>query len=249
MRPSIAMAIGLGMAAGTAMAGELPTAAPEEAGLSPQRLQRMSSFFKEESDKLNLPGAVVLLARNGKVGYFEAFGKRDVERQLPMEKDSLFRIYSMTKPITTTAVMMLWEEGRFRLTDPISRYIPAFKEQKVLVERVENGRRLTALVPVEREITIQDLLRHTSGLTYGGGKSAQEELVEKAGLKGDISAKNPMLTLTDAEAIDKIAKLPLLFQPGSSWEYGRSTDVLGRLVEVISGTTLDRFFAQRILGP
>jgi CubicO group peptidase (beta-lactamase class C family) len=156
----------------------------------------------------------------------------------------------MTKPIASVAVMMLWEEGRFRLTDPISRYIPAMKDMKVLTEKVDAaGHRATMLVPMEREITIQDLLRHTSGLNYGRGPSAAELKAADAGLKGDIGPKSPLLALTNAEVVARIAQAPLLFQPGTSWEYGRSTDVLGHLVELVSGTTLDRFFDERIFKP
>ena len=156
-----------------ALAAELPTAAPSEAGMS--RLERLTQFFKADTDAKRLPGAVVMIARHGKVVYQEAFGVRDPATGAPMRKDSVFRIYSMTKPITGVAVLMLMEEGKLRLSDPVSRYLPALKNPKVMVEALDaQGRRVMSTVPANREITVQDLLRHTSGITYGAGNSAAE---------------------------------------------------------------------------
>ena len=178
---------------------------------------------------------------------------RDPATGAPMQKDSIFRMYSMTKPVTGVAVLMLLEEGKVRLSDPISKYLPALKSPKVAIETVDaQGRRVASTVPANREITIEDLMRHTSGITYGAGSSAAEQAMTKAGiglqLAGDggepLSAR-----MTDQQLVEEIAKLPLMFQPGSSWEYGRSIDVLLALVEKVSGQRADEFFQQRIFGP
>lgn len=152
----------------TTWAADLPAASPAEGGLG--RLDRITTFFKADTDSKRLPGAVVMIARHGKVVYHEAFGARDPATGAPMQRDSIFRIYSMTKPVTGVAVLMLMEEGKFRLSDPVSKYLPALKNPKVMVETVDaQGRRVTSTVPANREITIQDLMRHTSGITYGAG--------------------------------------------------------------------------------
>jgi CubicO group peptidase (beta-lactamase class C family) len=154
--------------ASVGLAADLPVAAPADEGIG--RLDRISAFFKADTDAKRIPGAVVMIARNGKVVYQEAFGVRDPATGAPMQKDSIFRMYSMTKPITGVAVLMLMEEGKIRLTDPVSKYLPALKNPKVMVETVDaQGRRVVTTVPANREITIQDLLRHTSGITYGAG--------------------------------------------------------------------------------
>ena len=164
-----------------AFAADLPTAAPADVGIG--RLDRITQMFKADTDAKRIPGAVVMLARDGKVVYHEAFGVRDPASGAPMQKDSIFRIYSMTKPITGVAVLMLMEEGKIRLTDPISKYLPALKNPKVMVETVDSqGRRVATTVPANREITIQDLMRHTSGITYGAGNSAAEQAMTKAGI-------------------------------------------------------------------
>ena len=233
-----------------ALAGELPTASPSEVGMS--RLERLTQFFKADTDAKRLPGAVVMIARHGKVVYYEAFGVRDPATGAPMQKDSIFRIYSMTKPITGVAVLMLMEEGKLRLSDPISKYLPALKNPKVMVETVDaQGRRVTSTVPANREITIQDLLRHTSGITYGAGNSAAEQAMRDAGLGIQLGAdKEPLSTrMTDQQLVEELGKLPLMFQPGTSWEYGRSIDVLLALVEKVSGQRADQFFQERIFQP
>jgi CubicO group peptidase (beta-lactamase class C family) len=236
-----------------ALAGELPTASPSEVGMS--RLERITQFFKADTDAKRLPGAVVMIARHGKVVYYEAFGVRDSANGAPMQKDSIFRMYSMTKPITGVAVLMLMEEGKLRLSDPISEYLPALKNPKVTVETVDaQGRRVTSTVPANREITIQDLLRHTSGITYGSGKSAAEQAMRDAGLGGQLAysdaGKGPLSTrMTDQQLVEELGKLPLMFQPGTSWEYGRSIDVLLALVEKVSGQRADQFFHERIFQP
>ena len=232
------------------LAAELPTAPPSEVGMS--RLERLTRFFQADTDAKRLPGAVVMIARHGKVVYQEAFGVRDPATGAPMRMDSIFRIYSMTKPITGVAVLMLMEEGKLRLGDPISNYLPALKNPKVMVEALDaQGRRVISTIPASREITIQDLLRHTSGITYGAGSSAAEQAMRDAGLGIQLgSDKEPLSTrLTDQQLVEELGKLPLMFQPGNRWEYGRSIDVLLALVEKVSGQRADQFFQERIFGP
>lgn len=246
----LAAALGLVLAS-AAIAAPIPTATPAEEGII--GLDRISRFFQAETNKKRLPGAVVMIARHGKVVYDEAFGQRDPATGAPMRTDSIFRIYSMTKPVTGVAVMMLMEEGKIRLDDPISKYLPAMKNPKVVVETVDaEGRPVVYAVPASREITVQDLLCHTSGITYGGWKSAAEQAMRGAGLgiqlgRGDGHPLSQRLT--DQQVVDELGKLPLLFQPGSAWAYGRSTDVLLALVEVVSGQRGDAFMQDRIFRP
>ena len=216
----------------------LPTARPEEVGLSAKALDRLSGVLKERVASGHVPGAVALVARHGKIAYFESFGLQDPATGIPMAHDSIFRIYSMTKAIVSVAVMMLWEEGRLLLSDPIGRYLPALASPKV---GVTDGDTLTT-VDAERPITVQDLLRHTSGLTY---EFRGNTLVHKA----YGTARVARLRQTNEEQVAALGSLPLLYQPATRWEYSRSTDVLGRLVEVISGQTLGQFLAERILTP
>lgn len=216
----------------------LLTAAPEDVGLSAPGLERLGAALEQRIASGHIPGAVGLVARHGKVAWYKAFGRRDPAGDQPMAADAIFRIYSMTKPIVSAAAMMLWEEGRILLSDPVSKYIPAFADTKV-ARQPDTG---IDLVPAVRPITIQDLLRHTSGLTYEF-RGATE--VHKAyGL-----ARISRLKQTNAEQAELLATLPLLHQPGSRWEYSRSTDVLGRVVEVASGQTLGAFLSERILQP
>ncbi len=230
---------------------DLPTATPADVGVG--RLDRITSMFKADTDAKRLPGAVVMIARNGKVVYHEAFGVRDPETGAPMRKDDIFRMYSMTKPVTGVAVLMLMEEGKIRLSDPVSKYLPALKNPKVMAETVDGqGRRVASTVPANREITIQDLMRHTSGITYGAGSSAAEQAMAKAGIGIQLgtSGEKPLSArLTDQQVVEEIGKLPLMFQPGTSWEYGRSIDVLLALVEVVSGQRADAFMDERIFKP
>jgi CubicO group peptidase (beta-lactamase class C family) len=229
----------------SALAQGLPQASqPEEVGFSSQRLRRLTDAFQAEVDKGAIPGAVVLIARKGKVAYFEAIGFQNRENKEPMQTDAIFRIASMSKPITSVAVMMLVEEGRIQLPDSASRYLPEFKGIQVGVEKLNTTTGNSELVgePPRQEMTIQDLLRHTSGLTYGiFGKS----LVKQAYNDAKLFDFNRTL----AEFVSKIAKLPLAYHPGTTWEYSHSTDVLGRIVEVVSGITLDQFVADRIAKP
>jgi CubicO group peptidase (beta-lactamase class C family) len=216
----------------------LPLAAPEEIGLSSLRLARLSAVMRGEIERGRVPGAVALVARRGRLGFFESFGQRDAATGAPMAKDTIFRIYSMTKPITSVAAMMLWEEGRFLLSDPIAQYLPELSELRVAVER---GGEVDQ-APLERAITIQDLLRHTSGLTYEFRGSGPVHRMY-------TSARIFSRAQSNADQVATLGRIPLLHQPGTRWEYGRSTDVLGRLVELLSGQRLGEFFEQRILAP
>ena len=216
----------------------LPAAKPGDVGLCSDRLARLSAVLNERVAAGQIPGAVVAIVRNDKLAYLEAFGQRDPGSADPMQTDSLFRIYSMTKPIVSVAIMMLWEEGRILLNDPVSKFVPQFAGQQVAVERA--GR--VELVPADRESTVQDLLRHTSGLTYefrGNGP------VQKAYMEAKVNRLNQ----TNEDQAAMLGGLPLAHQPGTRWEYSRSTDVLGRIVEVVSGQTLGEFLDARILKP
>jgi len=238
--PSLAFVLAL--CAG-ATAQDLPTAKPADVGLSADRLERISQWLRNDITKGTIPGAVVMIVRNGKVAYFESFGTLDPETKAPMRKDAIFRIYSMSKPITSVAVMMLFEQGKIRLDEPIAKYIPAFKDMKVGVEsKGEDGKPKLELVAAQKPITIQDLLRHSSGITYGffGDLLVKKAYVDANVYDGDYD---------NAEFAERIAKLPLAFQPGTTWDYSNSTDILGRLVEVVSGKSLLQFEKENILDP
>jgi CubicO group peptidase (beta-lactamase class C family) len=217
---------------------------PEDSGFSTERLARITHFFQGDVDRGVIPGAVVLLARNGKLVYLQAIGYQDREKRTPMKPDAIFRIASMTKPITSVAVMMLAEEGKIDLIAPVFQYLPEFKDVKVGIEKEDPGTGKPALSfeDPKRPMTVQDLLRHTSGLVYGPfGNTLVHQAYNKANL---FDSKQTL-----AEFVTKLSKLPLAHQPGTVWEYGMSTDVLGRIVEVISGMPFDRFVEERIAGP
>jgi len=247
MKRSLTCATLLGwiLTASVAFAQGLPTASPEAVGLSSARLARVTELVKAEIAKGRYPGAVALVARRGKVAYFEALGQRDPQSGAPMTKDAIFRLYSMTKPFASVAVMTLVEDGKILLNDPVSKYLPKLKGLQVSVPRVDpqTGRVSYALVPAEREITIQDLLRHTSGLVYGVFTSHAG--VKEAYAKEGVDWEN----VTPAEQVERLARVPLAHQPGSAWEYGLSTDVLGRVVEAVSGATLGQFLQERLFAP
>ena len=225
-----------------ALADDLPRAKPEEVGLSSERLARISATLKADIDKGLMPGAVLLVARRGRIALFESLGQRDPGASAPMTADSIFRIYSMTKPITSVAAMMLVEDGRLALDEPVSKYIPAFANQNVAVQKGESGVSALDLVPARRPMTVQDLFRHTSGITYGffGDLPAKKAYIEAGVTKGEYD---------NAEFADRIARMPLAFQPGTTWDYSHSTDILGRVVEVASGQTLGAFFKDRLFDP
>jgi CubicO group peptidase (beta-lactamase class C family) len=216
----------------------LPQAKPESLGLSPTRLQRMSDAFKREIDKGTIPGMTVMVARRGQVGWFDAVGRQSPASSAPMAHNSIFRIFSMTKPIVSVGTMMLAEDGAFLLNDAVAKYIPEFADQRV---GVENQGRLE-LVPLKRPMTIQDLLRHTSGITYDHtGNGLVQQLYQQSRLR---SRK-----ITNAEHAALVASLPLICQPGAEWNYSRSTDILGRIIEVVTGKSLGAFLTERILAP
>jgi len=224
--------------AATPQTPPLPQAKPEALGLSPVRLQRMSDAFKREIDKGTIPGATVMVARKGQIGWFDALGRQSPAASTPMAHNSIFRIFSMTKPIASVGIMMLVEEGHFLLSDAIAKFIPEFADQKVGVEN--NGK--LDLVPLKRPMTVQDLLRHTSGITYDHtGNSLVQQLYQQSRLR---SRK-----ITNAEHAAMVAGLPLKCQPGAEWNYSRSTDILGRIIEVVSGKSLSAFLTERILAP
>jgi CubicO group peptidase (beta-lactamase class C family) len=223
----------------------LPTAAPEDVGLSSQRLDRIVGVLEDHVDRHQIAGAVTLVARRGRVAHFEAFGRMDIESGRPMHEDALFRIASMTKPVTCVAVMMLYEEGRFLLNDPISRYIPEFKNPRVLVLYDADSESYTT-VPAAREITIRHLLNHTSGLSYGKGPLAR--FFKEAGLE-EITSR-PGATI--GEAVRKLAGLPLLHHPGERWVYSLSDDELESIGTYMwDGGTRTRFWvdpAEELIG-
>jgi CubicO group peptidase (beta-lactamase class C family) len=216
----------------------LPQAKPESLGLSPTRLQRMSDAFKREIDKGTVPGLTVMVARRGQIGWFEALGRQNPAQSAPMTRDSIFRIFSMTKPIVSIGIMQLVEDGFLLLDEPLTKYIPEFSAQKVAVET--NGK--LELIPLARPITIQDLLRHTSGLindTTGYG------LVQQIYKQSRIRDRS----INNAEHASVVAAMPLICQPGTEWNYSRSTDILGRIIEIVSGKLLSAYLTERILAP
>ncbi len=205
---------------------------PKEVGLSAKRLARVSATFRQDVERNIIPGAVVLIARGGRVGYAEAFGWRDREAEAPMKLDAIFRIASMTKPLTSVAAMILAEEGKLQIAAPVAEYLPELADRIVGAERV----------PAQRTMTVQDLLRHTSGLTYATFGDSPVQMIWR-----DAQLMTP--DQTNAELVSKLASLPLLFEPGTTWEYSMSTDVLGRVVEVVSGQDLADFIDARICRP
>jgi CubicO group peptidase (beta-lactamase class C family) len=216
------------------------TITPEQVGLSSTRLGRIGSVMQAYVEQGKYAGIVTMIARRGQIAHFECFGMMDVEAGAPMQSDTIFRIYSMTKPITSVAVMMLYEEGQFQLNDPVSKFIPEFQNTKVFVNRTELG---LELADPEREMTIRDLLTHTSGLSYGSDQDSPvdalyREATQKVG--GDLTLEG---------MVRELVKLPLAYQPGSAWRYSVSTDVLGYVVEVVSGLSFDAFLEQRIFEP
>jgi CubicO group peptidase (beta-lactamase class C family) len=232
------------LCAGVTCGQELARTRKAESGFSAERLERVTPFLQAEVDKKEIPGAIVLVARDGKVVYERAVGFQDREKGLPMKTDAIFRIASMTKPITSVAVMVLAEEGKIDLLAPVSRYLPEFKDVKVGAEKKDatTGAVTLALEEVKQPMTVQDLLRHTSGLVYGPFGNT---LVHQAYMKANLFDNSQTL----AEFVTKLTQLPLAHQPGTVWEYGMSTDVLGRVVEVVSGMPFDQFLAERITKP
>jgi len=228
----ILLAVAAAVGCATSFAQPLPvTGHPEDAGFSSKRLETARGVLKADVEAKRLPGAVLLIARDGKVAFYDAVGYQDRASEMPMKKDSIFRVASMSKPITTVAAMILAEENKLDVAAPVAQYLPEFKDVKVGTEGA----------PPKRPMTIQDLMRHTSGLTYGlFGNSPVDQMYRQA---------NIFVAKSLEEMVKKIAGMPLLHQPGEFWEYSVSTDVLGRVVEVASGMDLDSFVRERITGP
>jgi CubicO group peptidase (beta-lactamase class C family) len=240
---AVAVPIAVAFAASLARAGEGP---PEAQGFSPERLARIAPVMKEEIAKGTIPGAVTLIARNGKVVHFEAHGFLDSAKTKPMSKDAVFRGFSMTKPIVSVAALALIEQGKMSLRDPISNWWPEFKEMKVFTEvKDERGRTSRVAVPAKRPILVWDLLRHTSGLTYSGSAPFPE--LKEAYEKADVESVNS--DVSGEEFIKRLAAIPLAYEPGTRWEYSLSTDVLGLLVEKVSGKRLDVHLDETIFRP
>ena len=240
--PGFAIAATLLLGIPSAFSEQPDLAVSREVGFTSAGLARLDAYIKNEIAGNKIPGAVMMIQRNGKTAYFESFGVRDPGTKEPMTQDTIFRIYSMSKPITTVAAMMLVEEGRLQLDDPLSKYIPAFTNVKVGIEKAEEGALTLDTVPAKRPITIQDLMRHTSGITYG---FFGEGMVKKAYVDAHLFAAD----VDNAEFAERIAKLPLAYQPGTTWDYSHSTDILGRVIEVISGKSLYQFEKERLLDP
>ncbi len=216
---------------------------PAGAHFNMEKLARIGEFFRNEIANGKIPGAIVLIQQHGKPVYFEKFGLRDVTTKLPMTDDTIFTVFSMSKPVTSVAAMMLVDQGKLKLTDPVSKYIPSYADAKVGVElKAEDGEKKLELVPLQRPVTILDLMRHTSGITYG---FYGDSLVRKAYANALIYGGD----FDNAEFAERIAQLPLAEQPGTLWDYGHSTDVLGRVIEVISGKSLLQFEKEKLLDP
>ena len=214
-------------------------------GMSDERLARIDAMCKKAVEEAKIPGLVALVVRNGTIVYHKAFGMADNESGRILKRDDIFRIASQTKAITSTAVMMLWEEGKFRLDDPISKYIPEFENAQVLDTLYENGTYLTK--PVDKDITIRHLITHTSGIGYGviDGDERFQKIYEQAGITDLFTTEN----ITIEESVKKLAKLPLHHNPGEHFTYSEGLDVLGYFIEIISGIPLDEFFRSRIFDP
>ncbi len=243
----LSAALALWLIACFAFAADLPRTRPEAVGLSSERLDNIRKVLGAKVDAGEIPGYVALVARKGKIAYFDAYGVQNPNTRKPMSRDAIFRIYSMTKPVTSVAALMLVEEGKMKLSDPVSMYLPELANLQVAVNAD------TAKSPAEVQtrlannpIRVLDLLLHTSGFTYGffkpfpGGGPVEQMYID-----GGVND----LDISNAELVTRISKLPLKFEPGTTWWYSRSTDVLGRLIEVVSGMTLGEFFEKRIFRP
>jgi len=220
----------------------LPLVTPEQVGLSAARLDRVRTWMHQWVDSGKLAGMVTCVMRKGQLAFAEVYGKADVARDKPMRPDTIFRIYSMTKPLTSTAIMMLYEEGRFQLDDPISKFIPAFANPRVYVG---GSRGKMETVPAEREINFRDLLTHTSGLTYGFMESTPVDAAYRAKDGVDFQTADTSLK----QVVERLATIPLIAQPGKAWNYSVATDVLGYLVEVISGQPFEKYLKEKVIDP
>lgn len=229
--------------ASSAVFSDPPAVAPEEVGLASSRLAHIRTVMNRHVAEKQIPGATGLIARRGKIAYQEAFGMADIEAGKPMRLDTIHRIYSMTKPITSVAVMMLYEEGKFQLNDPVAKYLPEFAKMQIGIEEKDpqTGKPTLKTAPAKRPVTVRDLLRHTAGLTYGFfGDTLVDQEYRKARILSDLNL---------AEFVTNLSKIPLVHEPGARWHYSVSVDVLGRLVEVLSGKPFDQFLQERIFTP
>jgi CubicO group peptidase (beta-lactamase class C family) len=244
----VSLALLVSFAALAASNPPLPVAKPESVGMSSSRLAKIGAALKKEVDDGSFRGAVVMVARKGKLVYHDAVGMQS--GSTPMSEDTIFRIYSMTKPLASVAAMMLVEEGRLQLTDPVGKFLPGFDKLQVSLQTKDAEGTSYKLVPAERPMTVQDLLRHTSGLAYGEitQNAPVKEGLERAGVYRkdlDYEARG----LSPREQIERMATVPLAFQPGTTWHYSLSVDMLGRVVEVVSGKRLADFLAERLFKP
>ncbi len=253
---TVALAAALSIGAATAIAQSAPgfqTAAPAAAGFSAARLQRLTSVFQAEADAGRLPGAVITVARRGQIVYYESVGKQDVTAGQAMPKDAIFRIYSMTKPLASLAAMILVEEGKLQLTDPVSRHLPAFANMKVAVPTRDASGNVTGqtLINAARQMTVHDLFRHTAGLAYGEvtPNAAVKEEYTKAGLYKPNVIDFDTRDLSPADFTARLAAAPLAGHPGENWQYSLATDLLGRVVEAVAGKRLGEFLQERVFGP
>ncbi|MFC1673235.1 serine hydrolase domain-containing protein [Pseudomonadota bacterium] len=234
-----------------ACAEDYKTVPPQSVGLSPARLQSMDNLIESYVEEKKIAGAVVMVARKGEIAYFKATGKADEGR--PMKRDTIFRIVSMTKPLTSTAIMMLYEDGKLLLSDPVSKYIPEFKNPKVLEAMPEGSPFPYKLVPAKREITVRDLLTHTSGIVYlflnDVYPDPARQMVVDMYKDAEITDGFCRPDETIGDMVKRLARLPLYAHPGDKWDYSLSSDVMGYLVEVVSGQRFDQFVEQRIFAP
>ena len=240
---SLIAGIMLSFAAAASAGAEGTFDIPAGAHFNPEKLARIGDYFRDQIAQGKIPGAILLIQQHGKPVYHEFFGVRDVASKEPMTDDTIFRLYSMTKPLTSVAAMMLIDEGRLKLGDPVAKYIPSFANAKVGVEKkADNGEQTLELVPVKRPMTILDLMTQTSGITYGfyGSSMVRKAYGNARIYDGDFD---------NAEFAERIAQLPLAEQPGTLWDYGHSTDILGRVIEVVSGKSLLQFEQDKLLGP
>ena len=218
------------------------TVEPKDVGFDADRLARITKHFRTYVDDGRLPGWLIAVTRHGETAFLDTYGTRDMESGAPTELDTIYRFYSMTKPITSVAAMILYEDGKLELTDPVSKFIPSFGDSRVYLRGPATA---AATVPQEMPMTVQNLLTHTSGLTYGFSyANGIDHLYRQAGFEWGIPAGKDL-----AACCDIWASMPLLFQPGTEWNYSVSTDVLGRVIEVTSGMPLDKFLQSRVLGP
>jgi len=240
------------LAPAIAMAQGIPAARPETVGLSPARLDHLKTWLQGEVDQGRIPGAVVMIVRDGKLAWSQTVGYLDKDAGKPLTKDAIFRIYSMTKPMVSVAAMMLVEDGRLQLTDPVSKYLPEFDKMNVAVASTDAAGVVTySMVPAAKPITVHDLLRHTSGLGYAEitRNAALKKAYIDAGVYADNGTDYDSRMVTPQREVEGLAKAPLSTQPGSNWEYGMSVDVLGRVVEAASGMRLSAFLDERLFKP